>query len=120
MRNVITTVLTSAALVALVGIASGAPSYASTTTALQSQDPAPFAGELIRVSPDTKLIVVKSPAGKEMEFTYSDQTVVTGAQKNAAGLASSSGSEVTVSYRVEAKANIATRIDVRGKEAPQK
>jgi hypothetical protein len=74
-----------------------------------------ISGELMRVNPDTKMFTVKSATG-ELQFKYSDQTVVTGAQKTVAGLATMSGEQVTVSFRVESGANIATRIEVREKK----
>jgi hypothetical protein len=72
-------------------------------------------GELMRVNPDTKMFTVKAATG-EIQFKYSDQTVVTGAQKTVAGLATMSGEQVTVSYRAESGANIATKIEVREKK----
>jgi hypothetical protein len=61
------------------------------------------------------MFTVKGATG-EMQFKYSDQTVVTGAQKTVAGLATMSGEQVTVSYRAESGANIATKIEVREKK----
>ena len=72
-------------------------------------------GELMRVNPDTKMFSVKAATG-EIQFKYSDQTVVTGAQKTVAGLATMSGEQVTVSYRSEGGSNIATKIEVREKK----
>jgi hypothetical protein len=74
-----------------------------------------LSGELMRVNPDTKMFSVKGASG-EIQFQYSDQTVVTGAQKTVAGLATMSGEQVTVSYRVESGNNIATKIDVKEKK----
>jgi hypothetical protein len=76
---------------------------------------ATISGELMRVNPDTKMFTVKGATG-EMQFKYSEQTVVTGAQKTVAGLATMSGEQVTVSYRAESGANIATKIEVREKK----
>jgi beta-xylosidase len=72
-------------------------------------------GELMRVNPDSKMFTVKNATG-EIQFKYSDSTVVTGAQKTVAGLATMSGEQVTVSYRVENGANIATHIEVKEKK----
>ena len=74
-----------------------------------------ISGELMRVNPDTKMFTVKAATG-EIQFEYSDQTVVTGAQKTVAGLATMSGEQVTVSFRAESGANIATKIEVREKK----
>lgn len=76
--------------------------------------PAPAVGELIKVDPDTKTLTIKTAAG-EMLFRYNDQTAVTGGEKSVAGLATMSGAQLTVSYRVEGANNVATRIDVRQK-----
>jgi len=72
-------------------------------------------GELMRVNPDAKMFTVKNATG-EIQFKYSDSTVVTGAQKTVAGLATMSGEQVTVSYRVDNGANIATHIEVKEKK----
>jgi hypothetical protein len=72
-------------------------------------------GELMRVNPDTKMFTVKAATG-EIQFKYSEQTVVTGAQKTVAGLATMSGEQVTVSFRAENGANIATKIEVKEKK----
>lgn len=80
-----------------------------------TQAPAPVVGELMRVDPDAKTIAIKTAAGVEQTFRYTDSTAVTGAEKSVAGLATMSGAQVTVSYRVEGNANIATAIAVRNK-----
>ena len=73
-------------------------------------------GELVRVNPDTKMFSIKNATG-EIQFKYSDSTVVTGAQKTVAGLATLNGEEVSVSYRVESGGNMATKIDVKEKKS---
>ena len=78
-------------------------------------EPASVTGELTRVMPDQKAFTVKSTSGAEMLFRYNDQTVITGAENNAAGLATSSGSEVTVSYKNDSAGNMATRIEIHPK-----
>jgi len=78
-------------------------------------EPASITGELTRVMPDQKSFTVKSASGAEMLFRYNDQTIVAGAENNVAGLATSSGSEVTVSYKNDSAGNMATRIEVHAK-----
>jgi hypothetical protein len=101
------------------GIANAQTSSSQQPSALQ--DPSTpsrettISGELMRVNPDTKMFTVKNPTG-EIQFKYSDQTVVTGAQKTVAGLATMNGEQVTVQYRVENGANIATKIEVKEKK----
>src|ERR1700746_3822316 len=53
-------------------------------------------GELSRVDPQSRTFSVKSAAGAEMLFRYDDKTIITGAESNVAGLATSGGAEVTV------------------------
>jgi hypothetical protein len=78
-------------------------------------EPASITGELTRVMPDQKSFTVKSTSGAEMLFRYNEQTVVTGAENNVAGLATSNGSEVTVSYKNDSAGNMASRIEVHPK-----
>src|SRR5579871_3584962 len=78
-------------------------------------EPASITGELTRVMPDQKAFTVKSTSGAEMLFRYNDQTIVAGAENNFAGLATSSGSEVTVSYKNYSEGNMETRIEVHPK-----
>ena len=81
----------------------------------QAQAPATASGELLDVDAKNSMITVKT-ADAEMRFKYDDQTKVSGAQKAVAGLATSTGSQVTVQYRKDGATNIATSIDVRAKQ----
>jgi hypothetical protein len=80
-----------------------------------AREPVAIVGELTRVNPDAKTIAVKTAAGAEMLFNYTDKTTVTGTEKNVAGLATMNGAQVTVNYRVEGSSNVATSIEVRNK-----
>ena len=51
-------------------------------------------------------------ASSEMTFKYDDTTKISGG-KGAAGLATMTGSQVTVQYKKDGAANIATSIDVK-------
>ena len=73
-------------------------------------------GELVSIAADTKTLVVKTGADKEMTFTYSDQTEIMGADKGAAGLATAKGSMVTVHYTVRGTTNVAAKIEVKSEE----
>jgi hypothetical protein len=75
-------------------------------------------GELLDVDGKASTVTVKTQTG-EMTFRYNDQTKVTGAQKGVAGLATMTGSQVTVMYRKDGQMNLATSIDVKG-SSPQK
>jgi len=124
--NLIKTLTWSAVFAAAVSL--GATAYAqqpnggkATPDQSASQDrnrepePASITGELTRVMPDQKAFSVKSASGAEMLFRYDDKTVITGAESNAAGLATSSGSQVTVSYKNDSAGNLATRVEVHPK-----
>lgn len=74
-------------------------------------------GELLDVDGKASTLTIKTQTG-EMSFRYNDATKVTGASKGVSGLATMTGSEVTVMYRKDGQINLATSIDV--KSAPQK
>ena len=69
-------------------------------------------GELLEVDAKANTLSIRT-AGAEMQFRYNEQTKVTGAQKGVAGLATMTGSQVTIQYRKEGNANLATSIEVR-------
>ena len=75
-------------------------------------------GELMKVDSTARTLTVKTAAA-EMEFEYNDQTKITGAQRDAAGLATATRSQVTVQYRKDGSDNIATSIEVRAAQSPQ-
>lgn len=81
----------------------------------RAPEPASVTGELTRVNPQAMTFGVKSAAGAEMLFRYDEKTIVTGAESNVAGLATSNGSEVTVSYRNDTAGNMAAKIEVHAK-----
>ena len=95
---------------------SSSSARAQTPAQTQAQSEQTITGELTRVMADSKMFTVKSASGAEMMFKYNDQTAVTGAETNVAGLATSSGSQVTVMYRNENTGNIATKIEVHQKK----
>jgi hypothetical protein len=69
-------------------------------------------GELSRVDAASKSFWIKAADGSEMEFKYDDKTEVTGAAKNAEGLAGTSGSKVAVEFEKAEGANKALKIEV--------
>jgi hypothetical protein len=84
----------------------------------QAQEMAPVRGELLRVDTEAKTLAVKTSDGTEIQFAYTDQTEVTGAEKGVAGLATMSGVQVTVHYQkqeagAKGPAYAATKIEVR-------
>ena len=65
----------------------------------QTQEtPQIFEGELIKVDATAKTLSVRNSAGQEMEFRYSDQTLISGADGGVEGLATKSGTPVIVHF----------------------
>src|SRR5262249_35929228 len=82
-------------------------------------------GELVRIDPSNKTIVIRTENGMEQTFNNNDKTTVTvmpaptkGKQKPAApndqvsSLAGKTGSEVTVHWNTQGDEKVATSIDV--------
>jgi hypothetical protein len=69
-------------------------------------------GELLDVDGKASTFTIKAPT-TELTFRYNDQTKVTGDQKGVSGLATMTGSQVTVQFRKDGQMNLATSIDVR-------
>lgn len=96
----------------------------------QAQDPQPPAkdqqeqaprvesveGDLTKVDADKKMITVKAADGAEHQFTYNQDTVITGAQEGAQGLAGAEGTKVKVFFTSTNEAHTATRIEVQAKK----
>ena len=78
----------------------------------------PIEGELVSVDTTTKKITVKPLTGPDLVFTYNDKTEISGAQKDAAGLATMKEGRVTVHFSEDAdtKAKTATRVIVEAKK----
>jgi hypothetical protein len=81
----------------------------------QKRETPPVTGELVSVDESAKTIGVKTSADGEVKFSYSEKTVIVGAEKVASGLAGT-GSEVTVHYDSHGTAKVATRIEIRPKK----
>jgi len=69
-------------------------------------------GELVSVDAKANTLSVKTATG-EVTIKYDDSTKVSGASRNAAGLATAEGSQVMVRYRKDGASNIATSIEVK-------
>ena len=81
----------------------------------QQRENTPVTGQLISVDESAKTLAVKTSSEDEVKFSYTDKTVIVGAEKVASGLAGA-GSEVTVHYDSHGTAKVATRIEVRPKK----
>lgn len=69
-------------------------------------------GELVSVDTTASLLTIKTADGQELQFQFNDQTEISGAQDEVAGLATSEGSQVSIEYRTEEGHNLAVRITV--------
>jgi hypothetical protein len=69
-------------------------------------------GELVKVDAKDSMLTVKTATG-EVSIKYDDSTKVSGASRNTAGLATMSGSQVTIRYRKDGATNLATSIEVK-------
>lgn len=70
-------------------------------------------GDLTKVDTDKKMITVKAADGAEQQFSYNAETVITGSQEGAQGLAKAEGTKVKVFYTTTNEARTATRIEVQ-------
>jgi hypothetical protein len=74
-------------------------------------------GELVKVDTSAKTITIKTESDPEMLFSYTDATKVTGADKGVAGLATMTGSSLTIRYTKKGQDNVATEIQVQPKKS---
>ena len=77
--------IAAVALVAFVGLPLAASAGQAAPPAAAAQQAASASGELVKVDATAKTLTIKAD-GRDQEFTFNDQTKITGAQ-NAAGLA---------------------------------
>jgi YD repeat-containing protein len=73
-------------------------------------------GELLSVDDATKMLSIRTKDGSEVKVAYNDQTRITGATDQAAGLATAAGSKVKVEFTGEGEARTATKITVEAKD----
>ena len=69
-------------------------------------------GELVSIDAKESTMKVKTATG-EVTIKYDDDTKVSGASRNTAGLATMSGSQVTVRYKKDGSSNVASSIEVK-------
>jgi len=105
------------AVAAVLLIAGTLPTFAQESGGARQQ-PAPSVatGELVKIDTSAKTLVVKTASEPEMQFSYTDATKVTGADKGVAGLATMTGSSLTVHYTKRGQNNVATEIEVQPKK----
>jgi hypothetical protein len=85
------------------GASAGAQASAQTMTAT---------GELLSVDAKDDSLKIKTATG-EVTIKYDNETKVSGASRNTAGLATMSGSQVVVRYKKDGSSNLATSIEVK-------
>jgi Cu/Ag efflux protein CusF len=88
--------------------------------ASQAEQPlkSPVEGEIVSVDATAKKITIKPLTGADLSFTYNDKTEISGAHKDAAGLATMKEGRVTVHFSEDAQTKVktATRIVVEPKK----
>ena len=99
-------------LVAVLALTIGAPLALQAQQSGQAQQVSTAEGELVKVDVNAKMITIKPAEGPEQQFTFNDETKVTGA-RDVAGLATMSGSAVKVSFRTN---RVATEIVIQPKK----
>ncbi|HEU0004818.1 MAG TPA: hypothetical protein VFS12_02400 [Terriglobia bacterium] len=78
--------------------------------ALAQETPQIFEGELMKVDATAKSLSVKNSDGWAMEFRYNDQTLISGADGGVEGLATKSGTPLSVHY--DSATRTAAKIEV--------
>jgi hypothetical protein len=73
-------------------------------------------GELAKVDVAAKEITIKGADNKEMVFTYTDATQMSGVEGGAQGLTGKAGATLRVTYQERGGANLASRIEVQEKK----
>ena len=79
----------------------------------QQQPPAPIQGQLEKVDTTAMTLSVKTAEGKTVNFGYTKDTQVMGAENGIAGLAKTKEARVTVHFTEKAETRTATRIEVQ-------
>ena len=73
-------------------------------------------GELLSVDDATKMLSIRTKDGSEVKVAYNEQTKISGATDQAAGLATAAGSKVKVETSGEGASAVATKISVEAKK----
>jgi hypothetical protein len=62
------------------------------------------------------MLSIRTAQGADMQFRYTEETKVIGADKGVAGLATMAGTQVRVSHTKQGADNVASQIEVLPKE----
>jgi hypothetical protein len=81
-----------------------------------AQEPSMAQGQLLKVDANAKTFSIRTAQDTPMQFSYTDDTKVVGADDSIAGLATMSGQDVTVHFIKKQQENVATQIEVQKKQ----
>ena len=112
MRTSKRTLLVLAAVLLMVGVV---PALAQDSKA-PTPEPSIAQGQLLKVEATAKTIAIRSAQGAQMQFSYTEDTKVVGADQGVAGLATMSGADVTIQFVRKGQDNVAMQIEVREKK----
>jgi len=76
-----------------------------------AQDAKTFEGTLIAADATARVLTLKA-GDTEKQFMFSEQTEIAGAQKDGQPVAVKQGSRLKITYKEDAKTNVATKIEV--------
>ncbi len=76
-------------------------------------------GHLLRLDTNAKKVVIRTDSGSQMQFEYTDQTEVSGADESVAGLGTQTGTQVSIRYEKQETRLLAVRIDVHPRSQRQ-
>jgi len=82
----------------------------------RAPEPSIAQGQLLKVDANAKTIAIRSAQGAPVQFSYTEDTKVVGADQGVAGLATMSGADVTVQFVKKGQDNVATQIEVHQKK----
>jgi hypothetical protein len=111
MRTSKRTLLVLAAVLLMVGVV---PALAQDSRA-PAPEPRIAQGQLMKVDTTARMIAIRSAQGAQMQFSYTEDTKVVGADQGVAGLATMSGADVTIQFVRKGQDNVAMQIEVREK-----
>jgi hypothetical protein len=115
LRKTIPVVLLMLAMTAFSGVVAVSAQDQPQSQSQQAMDNKTATGNLVSVDTSTKMLTIKQPSGEQLQFEYDANTKVEGSQNSVQGLASETGTSVTVYYTESGGKNLASRIEVHKK-----
>ena len=115
MRNMLKRSGTAFALcgvISVMPVLAQAPPPRQPGQAEKPKDPLPATGEFIALDDQAKTLSIRTEAGIEMKFSYTEKTEIVGTMKDLSELVKMNGPRLTVSYGSHGTANTATKIEV--------